>query len=165
MNKLSAIPAALDLLLLSGIFLLFGPSVKSLAQEKASQRKLRSLAQAAAGFRRPDRPSLSDILALAVGLKGSHAEALFVGLSTVLALAAGLLLFAAYGPGTGLLGFLCAGLAPYLLVRTRLQNKQVDVSREGEQLLTELLNNYRICRFNMREAVERTALSIEEAPL
>ena len=58
---------------------------------------------------------------------------------------------------------LMAGL-PYGLLRLRLQKLRIDSSREGEILITELLNNYKICFFNMQQAIEETARTIEEAP-
>jgi len=58
---------------------------------------------------------------------------------------------------------LCAGL-PYCLLRLRLQRLRIESSREGEILITELLNNYKISYFNMQQAIEDTAKTIEEAP-
>jgi len=58
---------------------------------------------------------------------------------------------------------LAAGL-PYGLLHLRLQKLRVRSSREGEILITELLNNYKICFFNMQQAVEETARTIEDAP-
>ena len=53
---------------------------------------------------------------------------------------------------------------PYGLLRLRLQRMRVESSREGEILLTELLNNYKINYKNMQHAIENTAKSIEDAP-
>ena len=58
---------------------------------------------------------------------------------------------------------LAAGL-PYGLLCLRLQKLRIDSSREGEILITELLNNYKISYFNMQQAIEETARTIEEAP-
>lgn len=58
---------------------------------------------------------------------------------------------------------LTAGM-PYGLLRLKLQKLRIDSSREGEILVTELLNNYKICYFNMQQAIEETARTIEEAP-
>lgn len=62
----------------------------------------------------------------------------------------------------------CAALLtaclPYGLLRLRLQKLRIDSSREGEILITELLNNYKICFFNMQQAIEETAKTIEDAP-
>ena len=58
----------------------------------------------------------------------------------------------------------CGGLLPYALLRLRLQKIRVESSREGEILITELLENYKIKYCNMQQAIEATAASIEEAP-
>lgn len=56
-----------------------------------------------------------------------------------------------------------AGL-PYALLRLRLQILRVESSREGEILVTEVSENYKIQYFNMQRAIELSAAEIEEAP-
>lgn len=56
------------------------------------------------------------------------------------------------------------GVFPYGLLRLRLQKLRISSSGEGEILITELLENYKIYYCNMRRAIEQTAASIEEAP-
>lgn len=56
------------------------------------------------------------------------------------------------------------GLLPYLILTVRLYNQRVVRSREGDLLVQELLNNYKIYDFNMKEAIEVTAGSLEGAP-
>lgn len=53
---------------------------------------------------------------------------------------------------------------PYALLRLRLQVLRVESSREGETLVTELLENYKIHYFNMQRAIEVSAAEIEDAP-
>lgn len=55
-------------------------------------------------------------------------------------------------------------IVPYTLLMTKLQNMRVNISREGEILITELLNNYKINYYNMPLAIEQTAMSLEDAP-
>ncbi len=55
-------------------------------------------------------------------------------------------------------------LLPYAILRLRLQYIRVESSREGEILITELLENYKINYYNMQRAIEISATSIEEAP-
>lgn len=57
-----------------------------------------------------------------------------------------------------------AMLLPYAGLRLLLQRKRAAASREGEILLTELLENYKICYLNMRRAIEVSAQTIQEAP-
>ena len=54
---------------------------------------------------------------------------------------------------------------PYLVLQAQLHEKRVKRSKEGDVLVQELLNHYQICGFSMTEALERTALSLEEEPL
>lgn len=58
--------------------------------------------------------------------------------------------------------FIC--LLPYALLRLKLQVIRVESSREGEILVTELLENYKIHYFNMQRAIEVSAAGMEEAP-
>lgn len=53
---------------------------------------------------------------------------------------------------------------PYLILQVLLHEKRVRRSREGDVLVQELLNHYQICDYNMTEALEKTALSLKEAP-
>ena len=53
---------------------------------------------------------------------------------------------------------------PYLGLRCLIQGRQVAGSHEGEILVTEILNNYKINYCNMIRAVEVTAMTMEGAP-
>lgn len=57
-----------------------------------------------------------------------------------------------------------SGLMPYGILLLRLQKLRISSSREGEILITELLENYKIEYCNMRQAIETTAAVIEGAP-
>lgn len=59
---------------------------------------------------------------------------------------------------------LLAMLSPYAGLVLILQKKRNATSREGEILVTEMMENYKICRFQMREALELTARTMEGAP-
>lgn len=56
------------------------------------------------------------------------------------------------------------GIMPYCILHLRLYNQRVARSREGDVLVQELLNNYKIYDYNMKEAIEITAASIDGAP-
>ena len=60
---------------------------------------------------------------------------------------------------------LMVGAIPYLILQSRLHERRVRRSLEGDLLVQELLNNYQICEYNMLEALEKTALTLQEAPL
>lgn len=66
--------------------------------------------------------------------------------------------------GTVVCAALFIAALPTIILLVRLQALRAASSKEGEILLTELLDNYKINYFNMQQAVEVTALSIEEAP-
>jgi hypothetical protein len=57
-----------------------------------------------------------------------------------------------------------AGMLPYGLVMMRLHDQRINRSREGDVMVSELLNNYKIYGFNIKEAVEVTAASLTGAP-
>jgi len=107
---------------------------------------------------------LNNMLYITLDMKGENAGYLFVVISLGIGLISFIFLSAAFNVRLGLFGFIAVSIIPFVVVRTRLQNFRVDISREGESLVTELLNNYRIYHYNMREAIEKTAESIEEAP-
>lgn len=54
--------------------------------------------------------------------------------------------------------------APFIALMCRLQSLRVEVSREGDVMITELMDNYKMNYFNMQQAIEVTALTIKEAP-
>ena len=57
-----------------------------------------------------------------------------------------------------------AGAMPSCILLARLHARRVSRSREGDVLVQELLNNYKIYDYNMKEAIEVTAATMEEAP-
>ncbi len=88
----------------------------------------------------------------------------FYAVSTILALGTALIVSMAESFSMALLCGLFTGALPYLLLTVRLYNQRVARSREGDLLVQELLNNYKIYDFNMKEAIEATAVSLEDAP-
>lgn len=57
-----------------------------------------------------------------------------------------------------------AGAMPCCILMARLHVRRVSRSREGDVLIQELLNNYKIYDYNMKEAIEVTAGTMEDAP-
>ena len=57
-----------------------------------------------------------------------------------------------------------AAFLPYLLLRIRMERMRISSSREGELMLSELTDNYKIYYYNMKEAIDKTALSLIDAP-
>ena len=58
-----------------------------------------------------------------------------------------------------------AACIPYLIIKGKVENKRIKVSREGDVIVQEILSNYRIHNANMKEAIEETALTIENAEI
>ena len=54
-------------------------------------------------------------------------------------------------------------ILPYSILRLKLQKIRIETSREGEILISELYENYKINYFNMQRAIEITGNTIEEA--
>lgn len=54
---------------------------------------------------------------------------------------------------------------PYFCLRIKLSKIRIESSREGEILVTELLNYYKMSYFNMQQAIEKAAAEIEDAPV
>ncbi|MGF6375189.1 hypothetical protein M2140_000223 [Clostridiales Family XIII bacterium PM5-7] len=59
---------------------------------------------------------------------------------------------------------LFVGSLPYFYTITRLNRQRIARSREGDILVHELLNNYKIYDYNIGEAIDMTIATIEEAP-
>ncbi|MBR6473374.1 MAG: hypothetical protein IKS99_06615 [Firmicutes bacterium] len=57
-----------------------------------------------------------------------------------------------------------AFFVPYALLRLRMERIRIKSSLEGETLLAELTENYKIYYYNMKEGIDRTAMTIEDAP-
>ncbi len=103
------------------------------------------------------------MLKLTIGLGSDRAVnifAIFTGL-----LGAGMLLIMSGRMSSSmvLIATLAVMILPYGILVLRLNKLRITGSQEGEILLTELLDNYKINFFNMQKAIEVTALTIEDA--
>ena len=67
-------------------------------------------------------------------------------------------------PAMALLCGAFAGAMPCCILLARLHARRVSRSREGDILVQEILNNYKIYDYNMKEAIEVTAATMEDAP-
>ncbi|MBR5129368.1 MAG: hypothetical protein IKU67_04890 [Firmicutes bacterium] len=57
-----------------------------------------------------------------------------------------------------------AGVFPYLILTAKVQTMRISTSKEASILVVELLDNYKINYYNMQQAIEITAATIQEAP-
>ncbi len=58
----------------------------------------------------------------------------------------------------------CILVGPYALLRLKLYTIRIESSYEGEFLLTELINQYKINNFNMVEAIDASIAHLANAP-
>jgi hypothetical protein len=107
---------------------------------------------------------------LALVIEGAETEKFFTSLenfyliSLILGAGSGLAAYLATGPFMALLCGIFMGLLPYTILMARLYGRRVSRSKEGDVLLQELLNNYKIHDFNIKEAIEVTAAELDKAP-
>lgn len=108
--------------------------------------------------------TIGRLLYITLGLKNKRFIPLFWIISVVPAVGV-------YGFTSGILNsFLCfmlsgmTALMPLIILMMKLQSLRVRSSKEGEILLAEITDNYKINYFNMQQTIEITALTIEEAP-
>ena len=104
------------------------------------------------------------LIKVSIGKEGRRWLRIFFGLSIGLFVLTILLLSGRVSSMLALLSGLFLGTLPYIALRLKLKVLQVESSREGEILVTELLENYKIHYFNMQRAIEQCADGLEEAP-
>lgn len=113
---------------------------------------------------RKSRDRLIRLIDIAFGIKHKNAPIIFCTASVIPAF----LVFAVLaGRISPLLVFCASGFTaamPSLITVLRLKAFRIKSSKEGEILLNELIDNYKINYFNMQQAIEITAVTIEEAP-
>lgn len=104
------------------------------------------------------------ILQLSVGLGTDRAVTFFVSISTLLGSIVFVFLLDWVSNILAILTALIFFTLPYVILRLILQGIRVRSSKEGEILLGELSDNYKIYYYNMQKAIEITANNIENAP-
>ncbi len=107
---------------------------------------------------------LSRLLQAALSMGTMRSVKGFVLLSLAQALLCFVLTVRLAACSIAMLAALAAMVTPYLILQCSLRAKRVAGSHEGEILVTELLNNYKINYCNMQQAIEVTAMHIEDAP-
>lgn len=82
--------------------------------------------------------------------------AMFLFLSALIFISVLVPVYGLLGPPLSFLLSFSATALPYLMLRIRICNIRRKGSYEGERLVAEILREYRICNFNIYEAIERT---------
>ena len=104
------------------------------------------------------------LLKLSLGLGSDRSVVWFVSISTLLGSIVMTLLSGWVSTRLTIIASLIFFVLPYFILRIILQNIRVKSSREGELLLGELSDNYKINYYNMQRAIEITSNNIENAP-
>ena len=104
------------------------------------------------------------LLQITIGMGTERSIRAYVTISVFISVAVLILLIGRISFSLAVTAALGTGFLPYGILRLRLQKIRVESSREGEILITELLENYKIYYCNMQRAIEATAATIDEAP-
>ena len=89
---------------------------------------------------------------------------IFIGISIAIGLTVFYLLRYKTAPLLAFASGIFAFSAPFLILLGRLQSIRIANSKEGDVMIAELLDNYKMNYFNMQQAIEVTAMNIKEAP-
>ena len=91
-------------------------------------------------------------------------ENLFLKISFLLTVLISSILMLKIDVELAVLGGFTIAFFPYLLFKLKQRNTQIQVSMEGNILVSEILNNYRICSCNISDAIVSTVYSLDGAP-
>lgn len=104
------------------------------------------------------------VLGITLGMGKDRAVKAFFVLSGVLSLFVMVILAGKVGSWLLALASVTAAFTPYLMLRIKMEKMRISGSHEGELMLAELTENYKIYYYNMKEAIDKTALSLKDAP-
>ncbi len=104
------------------------------------------------------------VLGITMGMGTDRAVRAFFAVSVSLSLATVVLLGTKVSLRLTCAASVMTAFIPYILLLVRMSRLRIRSSHEGEVLLAEITENYKIYYYNMREAIDRTASGIEDAP-
>ena len=104
------------------------------------------------------------VLGITLGMGRDRSVRLFFLVSGLLSVAAMVLLAGKVAFWLHAAAAVMSAFLPYLLLRIRMEDMRIQGSHEGEKLLTELTENYKINYYNMKEAIDKTAVTLKNAP-
>lgn len=156
----------LILLLLFGIYILTYDYMKDLYAEAG-----RIISKTRESFRGTDITKKGKLwerirltLGVSLGMGTDRAVRAFIVISLMMAVPVILMTGGRISLFLALSASATAALSPYVLLRIRMEKIRMRSSHEGEIFLSELTENYKLNYYNMKEAIERTAISMDEAP-
>lgn len=165
----SAINFILYGLILFSVLFLALPWINNISRHKVKNKKKLDLKNTLEKEKKKRRPLFLHLeRVLSVSLKGYSDNSLFsfLFLSGILFVVS-LALFYLY-IGINPVSFLISVLvlfSPYLYLRVRLSNLRTTASYEGEKMVVELLNQYKICGLNIVEAIDKSIPYLKKYPL
>ena len=160
------IAAFLVILLLTGIFVLTYDWMEDVY--KALGFLFKALIDSFKGVELTDRSELWErvrvVLGITLNMGTDRAVRLFFAVSGMLSVACMVVLGSRVSFWMNAIASVMMFFAPYMILRFRMERIRIRSSLEGEILLSELTENYKIYYYNMKEGIDRTALTIEDAP-
>lgn len=165
MQKVKIITILLYALLILGECIVFRKDFQSIYYNALMKSKMKQ-ANAKAGKKRGSE-ALTELNTMLQVVFNSESEGIaltFIMFSVGLSLLSLAIVGSIYSLKVGIIAFFGIGLLPFLLVKLRMQNFQVELSREGEDLISALLGNYLLNYQNIRAAIEETARELDGAP-
>lgn len=104
------------------------------------------------------------VLGITLGMGKDRSVKAFFGLSGALSAVVMVVLAGKVSLWLNALAAVSAAFLPYILLRIKMEDMRVSGSHEGERMLAELTENYKINYYNMKEAIDKTAISLKKAP-
>ncbi len=149
------------LLMALGLWYTFGNAIKSMFREEQQYRKLEKTVNA----KKPEQKGyiVSHIQKLLAAVhKGDRKESnayVFIAVTIVIFLFSSLIAVKIFSFVISVTIAVTAASFPYLLLRIRLRNLQIDSSYDADKLVTNIMNEYKQHNYNMIKAVENSMLS------
>ena len=151
---------------LAGLFILSFDSMKDIYE--ALILIVKKTADAFKGTDLTDRSELWErvriVLGITLGMGKDRSVRAFFAISGIFSVTAMVLLAGRVALWLNALAAVTAAFLPYALLRIRMEDMRISGSHEGERMLAELTENYKIHYYNMKEAIDKTAMSLKKAP-
>lgn len=108
--------------------------------------------------------SIQKLMNVTIGIGSKRSAYFFIGMSSIIGAFVFCILKNKVTPLLVYTAAFIVSVFPLLILVCRLHNLRIQNSCEGDILITELIDNYKMNYFNMYQAIEITAVTIKEAP-
>lgn len=165
-NLIKVITILIYSLLIIGELIVFRGGFQTLYYNSIMRNKMKKANAAASKKKNNDQTleKLNTMLQITFDSEKDDLALTFIIVSAGLGFLAFVLLAVLYSVKLGILGLIGFAALPFLLLKLKMQNFQVELSKEGEDLINNLLGNYLMSYQNIREAIEMTAIELDSAP-